>query len=173
MKIRSMFILFLMLLGGASILRAASTPRALGSKDSSQLATFAGGCFWCMEPPFEKLPGVVSVTSGYAGGKEKDPTYEQVSYGKTSHAEAVQIRFDPTQVTYAKLLDVYWHNIDPTTLNRSFVDAGKQYRSAIFYHDEMQKRLAEESKQPEEDGERPMSARLRRRQEEQLWRVHL
>jgi peptide-methionine (S)-S-oxide reductase len=110
-------------------------------------ATFAGGCFWCMEPPFEKLEGVYSVTSGYTGGKEADPTYEQVSYGKTGHAEAVQILYDPKKIDYARLLDVYWHNIDPTTRNRSFVDSGKQYRTAIYYHDENQQRLILESKQ--------------------------
>ena len=105
-------------------------------------ATFAGGCFWCMEPPFDKLPGVVSVTSGYTGGKVKNPTYEQVSAGGTGHAEAVQIIFEPAKISYEKLLEVFWHNIDPTVKDRQFCDAGHQYRSAIFYHSEDQRRLA-------------------------------
>lgn len=109
-------------------------------------ATFAGGCFWCMEHPFDKLPGVVSVTSGYTGGHEKAPSYEEVSSGRTGHAEAVRIVFDPSRVTYEKLLSVFWHNIDPTTRDRQFCDAGHQYRSAIFYHNEEQQRLALQSK---------------------------
>jgi len=109
-------------------------------------ATFAGGCFWCMEPPFEKLAGVVSVTSGYTGGQKLDPTYEEVSAGETGHAEAVQIIYDSTQVSYAQLLHVFWRNIDPLTANRQFCDSGSQYRSGVFYHHEEQKRLAEESK---------------------------
>ena len=111
-----------------------------------QKATFAGGCFWCMEHPFDELEGVVSVTSGYTGGHKKNPTYEEVSSGTTGHAESVQILYDPAKITYAKLLDVFWHNIDPTVQNRQFCDAGTQYRSAIFYHNEEQKRLADESK---------------------------
>jgi len=110
-------------------------------------ATFAGGCFWCMVHPFDSLPGVVSVTSGYAGGDVKNPTYEQVSAGGTGHREAVQIIYDPRRIGYAKLLDVFWHNIDPTDNAGQFCDKGAQYRSAIFYYDETQKRLAEESKQ--------------------------
>lgn len=110
-------------------------------------ATFAGGCFWCMEPPFDKLDGVVSTTSGYTGGQKKNPTYQEVSEGETGHAESVQVVYDPTKVSYAKLLDVFWHNIDPLTPNAQFCDHGTQYRSAIFYHNEEQKRLAEESKQ--------------------------
>ena len=109
-------------------------------------ATFAGGCFWCMEPPFDELPGVVSTTSGYTGGHKKDPTYEEVSAGGTGHAEAVEILFNPAKIGYARLLDVFWKNIDPLTPNRQFCDVGPQYRSAIFYHDAEQKRLAEASK---------------------------
>ncbi len=109
-------------------------------------ATFAGGCFWCMEPPFDELAGVVSTTSGYAGGRQDKPTYEQVSAGWTGHAEVVQVVYDPAKVSYAKLLEVFWRNIDPTTPDRQFCDRGNQYRSGIFYHDETQKRLAEESK---------------------------
>jgi peptide-methionine (S)-S-oxide reductase len=109
-------------------------------------ATFAGGCFWCMEPPFDKVDGVVSTTSGYTGGTKKNPTYEEVSSGGTGHAESVQVVYDPSKVGYAKLLEVYWHNVDPTVANRQFCDVGEQYRTAIFYHDAEQKRLAEESK---------------------------
>jgi methionine-S-sulfoxide reductase len=114
--------------------------------ENLRTATFAGGCFWCMEPPFDKLDGVVSTTSGYAGGTEENPTYKQVSAGKTGHAEAVQILFDPRKVSYERLLDVFWRQINPTTPDRQFVDVGSQYRTAIFYHDEIQRRLAEESK---------------------------
>ena len=110
------------------------------------VATFAGGCFWCMQPPFDALKGVISTTAGYTGGQTKNPTYEQVSAGGTGHAESVQIVYDPKVVSYAQLLDVFWHNIDPITANRQFCDEGNQYRSAIFYHDEEQKRLAEQSK---------------------------
>ena len=110
------------------------------------VATFAGGCFWCMEPPFEKLDGVTSVVSGYCGGKEQDPTYKEVSYGKTGHTETVQITFDPETITYEKLLEVYWRNIDPTDSGGQFVDRGSQYRPAIFYHDNKQKKAAEKSK---------------------------
>lgn len=109
-------------------------------------ATFAGGCFWCMEPPFDKLEGVVSVVSGYTGGQKKNPTYEEVSSGTTGHAEAVEVLYDPAKITYSRLLDVFWHNIDPTAQNKQFCDEGTQYRSAIFYHSEEQKRLAQESR---------------------------
>jgi peptide-methionine (S)-S-oxide reductase len=109
-------------------------------------ATFAGGCFWCMEPPFDKLDGVVSTTSGYIGGHMKNPTYESVSAGGTGHAEAVEISFDPGRISYAKLLEVFWRNIDPTVRNRQFCDVGSQYRSAIFYHDAEQRQLAEQSR---------------------------
>jgi peptide-methionine (S)-S-oxide reductase len=109
-------------------------------------ATFAGGCFWCMEPPFDKLPGVISTTSGYAGGQKINPTYEEVSAGVTGHAEVVQVLYDPSKVSYAKLLEVFWHNIDPFAKNRQFCDTGSQYRTAIFYHDENEKKLAIESK---------------------------
>jgi peptide-methionine (S)-S-oxide reductase len=109
-------------------------------------ATFAGGCFWCMEPPFDKLDGVVSTTSGYTGGSKKNPTYEEVSSGGTGHTESVQIVYDPSKVSYAKLLEVYWHNVDPTVANRQFCDVGEQYRTAIFYHGAEQKRLAEETR---------------------------
>jgi len=109
-------------------------------------ATFAGGCFWCMEPPYDKLDGVVSTISGYTGGHQKDPTYRQVSAGVTGHAEAVEITYDPRKISYEKLLDVFWHNVDPTDAGGQFCDRGNQYRTAIFYHDDEQKRLAEASK---------------------------
>lgn len=109
-------------------------------------ATFAGGCFWCMEHPFDEIPGVVSVASGYTGGHKINPTYEEVSAGGTGHAESVQVVYDPAKVTYEKLLNVFWHNIDPTTKDRQFCDSGHQYRSAIFYHNEEQHRLALQSK---------------------------
>ncbi len=120
------------------LLAAAPVPR--------EVATFAGGCFWCMEGPFDALPGVISVTVGYTGGRVKNPTYEQVSEGGTGHRESVQIVFDPTKISYAKLLDVFWRNIDPADNEGQFCDKGSQYRSALFYHDNVQKRLAEESK---------------------------
>lgn len=110
-------------------------------------ATFAGGCFWCMEAPFDKLPGVVSVTPGYTGGKVKNPTYQQVSAGGTGHAEAVQIVYDPSRLGYAKLLEVFWHNTDPTVIDRQFCDVGSQYRPAIFFHSEEQRLLALKSKE--------------------------
>jgi peptide-methionine (S)-S-oxide reductase len=109
-------------------------------------ATFAGGCFWCMEPPFDKLEGVVSTTSGYIGGTKANPTYEEVSGGGTGHTEAVQVVYDPSKVSYAKLLEVFWRNIDPLTPNAQFCDKGSQYRSGIFFHDAEQQKLAEESK---------------------------
>ena len=116
------------------------------SAAATEKATFAGGCFWCMEAPFDKLPGVVSVTAGYTGGREKNPTYEEVSAGGTGHAEAVQIVFDPSKTSYSRLLDIYWRNIDPTVSDRQFCDVGSQYRSAIFYHSEEQRRAAMQSK---------------------------
>ena len=114
----------------ASLLCLAS----VGAADAQELAkaTFAGGCFWCMEPPFDTLDGVVSTTSGYTGGQTANPTYEQVSAGKTGHTEAVEIVYDPRKVTYARLLDVFWRNIDPLTADAQFCDKGSQYRAGIF-----------------------------------------
>lgn len=111
-----------------------------------QNATFAGGCFWCMQPPFDRLEGVVSTAVGYTGGETENPSYEEVCSGETGHAEAIQVIFDATKINYRELLKVFWMNIDPTTRNRQFADAGTQYRTAIFYHDPEQKSLAEESK---------------------------
>jgi methionine-S-sulfoxide reductase len=115
--------------------------------NKTEKAVFAGGCFWCMQHPFDELKGVVSTTVGYTGGHNENPSYEEVCSGETGHTEAIEIQFDPTQITYAKLLDVLWRNIDPTTSNRQFADVGSQYRAAIFYHDEEQKQLAESSKE--------------------------
>jgi peptide-methionine (S)-S-oxide reductase len=109
------------------------------------VATFAGGCFWCMEPPYDKLPGVTATISGYMGGRTVSPTYQDVTSGTTGHAEVVQVVYDPKKVSYEKLLDVFWVNIDPTVKDRQFCDAGTQYRSAIFYHDEAQRKAAEAS----------------------------
>ncbi len=109
-------------------------------------ATFAGGCFWCMEPPFDKLPGVVSTTSGYTGGKKLNPTYREVSDGETGHTEVVQIVYDPAKISYDQLLNVFWHNVDPTVLNQQFCDHGSQYRTGIFVHDDEQKKQAEASR---------------------------
>ena len=117
-------------------------------------ATFAGGCFWCMEPPFDKLDGVISTTSGYTGGERRHPTYGDVSSGRTAHAEAVEVVYDPTKISYAQLLAVFWLNIDPLTRNRQFCDGGAQYRTAIFFHGDQQERLARESKQRIEDSGR-------------------
>jgi methionine-S-sulfoxide reductase len=117
-------------------------------------ATFAGGCFWCMQPAFDKLKGVISTTVGYTGGTKESPTYEEVSSGETGHAEAIEIIYNPTQITYSELLEIFWRNIDPTTPDGQFVDVGPQYRTAIFYHDEEQKRFAEASKEELEKSRR-------------------
>lgn len=127
------------------------------------VAVFAGGCFWCMEPPYDKLPGVISTISGYTGGHVANPTYEQVSAGGTGHAEAVKVTYDPRQVSYAKLLDVFWHNIDPVAVDRQFCDIGPQYRSAIFTTGEQQRRLAQASKrklQALDRFERPIATQI-------------
>jgi peptide-methionine (S)-S-oxide reductase len=131
-------------MGGLAVILIAIT--TVVSAPNIEKATFAGGCFWCMEHPFDELPGVVSVTSGYTGGQKKNPTYEEVSAGGTGHAESVQVAYDPAKVTYEKLLKVFWHNIDPTAKDRQFCDSGHQYRSAVFYHNEEQQRLALQSK---------------------------
>jgi peptide-methionine (S)-S-oxide reductase len=129
---------------GLSGQAAAATDTATPAYET---ATFAGGCFWCMEAPFDKLNGVISTTSGYTGGHKKDPTYKEVSHGGTGHAEAVQIVYDPKKVSYTRLLDVFWHNVDPTNAHGQFCDNGDQYRSEIFYHNEEQRRLAVASEQ--------------------------
>ena len=113
---------------------------------STETAIFAGGCFWCMEPVFDALPGVFSVIPGYIGGYTEDPSYQEVCAGESGHLEAVRIRFDPAQVSYRELLGIFWRNIDPTSRNRQFCDFGSQYQSAIFYQDDEQRRMAEQSK---------------------------
>ena len=115
-------------------------------KTQYQIATFAGGCFWCMEPPFDKLDGVISTTSGYTGGNKKNPTYKEVSRGGTGHAEVVQVIYDPRRISYDELLNEFWHNIDPTNANGQFCDWGSQYRSEIYYHNAEQEKLAKQSK---------------------------
>lgn len=123
-----------------------SKPTAATADGTTEVAIFAGGCFWCMEPPFDKLPGVISTTSGYTGGKLPNPTYEQVSDGATGHAESVKVVFDPAKVSYKQLLGVYWHNVDPFAIDQQFCDHGDQYRTAIFTTGPEQMKLAEESK---------------------------
>ncbi|MFO7460926.1 MAG: peptide-methionine (R)-S-oxide reductase MsrB [Desulfatiglandales bacterium] len=120
--------------------------RTMKDQKQLQMATLAGGCFWCVEADFEKVEGVVKVVSGYSGGNEESPTYEQVSSGRTGHVEAVQVHYDPSKLTYREILDVFWRHVDPTDPGGQFVDRGSQYRTMIFYHDDEQRRVAEESK---------------------------
>ena len=134
------------------------------SKSNYSKATFAGGCFWCMEHPFEKLEGVIDVVSGYTGGHKENPTYKEVSSGETVHLEAVQIIYDESKITYSELLDVFWRQIDPTDLGGQFVDRGNQYTTAIFYHSEEQKAFAEKSKENLEKSGRfkkPITTKIR------------
>ena len=121
-------------------------PAAGQAQSTLSTATFAGGCFWCVEEAFEKVPGVVSAVSGYADGKTKNPSYEMVSSGTTGHTEVVEVKFDPSKVSYEQLLDAFWLNHDPTTLERQFCDTGSQYRPGIYWHDETQRKQAEASK---------------------------
>ncbi len=136
----------LLLLALASPAPATTTRTTPEAPAGLAKATFAGGCFWCMQRPFDETPGVVSTTVGYTGGTKSDPTYEEVSSGTTGHAESIEVLYDPSKVSYQKLLDIFWHNVDPLTPNGQFCDHGTQYRTAIFFHDEAQKRLAEESR---------------------------
>ena len=137
----------LLLVAGLVYCTLAIAPReSTAAAAKLEKATFAGGCFWCMEAPFDQLEGVVSVTSGYTGGSLKNPTYQQVSAGRSGHAEAVQIVFDPARISYSRLLTIFWHNIDPTVKDRQFCDSGHQYRSGIFYHSEQQRRAALQSR---------------------------
>ena len=139
--------------GAALALEAATGGETLAAQSGKAKATVAGGCFWCVEEVFEKLDGVVSAVSGYTGGGTPNPTYDQVSQGRTGHAEAVEITYD-SSVTYEQLLQVFWRNVDPVAVDRQFCDVGRQYRSAIFYHDEAQRRAAEASKRAIEDSKR-------------------
>ena len=132
--------------GGATISAVVAKGTAPASATSAA-AVFAGGCFWCMQPPYDKLPGVISTAAGYTGGHTLNPSYEQVSAGGTGHAEAVRVVYDPRQVSYPKLLDVFWHNIDPLAKGRQFCDVGDQYRSAIFPLGAQQASQAQASKQ--------------------------
>lgn len=143
MKVRTLLLAAL----AAAMLIAGLAPAQDKKAPKLETAIFAGGCFWCMEPPYDELPGVVSTTSGYIGGHAKNPTYEQVSSGTTGHAEAVKVVYDPSKVSYQKLLEVFWRNIDPTTPNAQFCDHGSQYRSAIFYLNEAQREAALASRQ--------------------------
>ena len=138
----------LLTLGAVAVCAAAEPAETMNTTKTNKtaLATFGGGCFWCTEAVFQALPGVKSVTSGYAGGHVPYPTYQQVCSGNTGHAEVIQIEFDPQKTSYRKLLEVFWATHDPTTLNRQGPDTGTQYRSIIFYHDEAQKQVAENSK---------------------------
>lgn len=135
-------------LGMAAPVQAQTAKPAAPAKTAmtTAVATFGGGCFWCVEEAFDKVPGVISTTSGYMGGHLKNPTYNQVSSGGTGHNEVVQVVYDPAKVGYAQLLDAFWRNIDPTQANGQFCDHGSQYRSEIFYHDEEQRKAAEASK---------------------------
>jgi peptide-methionine (S)-S-oxide reductase len=133
---------------GFAVFLLTSSSIAVESAPTGQAVTaiFAGGCFWCVEADFDKVPGVIATESGYAGGKLQNPTYEQVSAGGTGHAEAVRVTYDPAKVTYEKLLDFFWHHIDPTVKDRQFCDTGNQYRTAIFYQDDVQRNAAQASK---------------------------
>jgi peptide-methionine (S)-S-oxide reductase len=139
------FLLFLLV---AVIMAGVSSKAAEAADTGAKLAkaTFAGGCFWCMQPAYDKVPGVVSTVVGYTGGDKQNPTYEEVSAGGTGHAESIEITYDPAKVSYRKLLDIFWHNVDPTTRDREFCDVGHQYRTAIFFHDAEQESEAKESK---------------------------
>lgn len=139
-------LIWILLMAGAVNLVA--TAQTTNSMDASktEIADLGGGCFWCMEAVFERLPGVISVTSGFAGGHTENPTYEQVCSETTGHAEVTQIVFDPAKISYAKLLDVFWQAHDPTTLNRQGADVGTSYRSIILYRDKKQELIAEKSK---------------------------
>lgn len=141
----------LILLLSVSLLSASAQT---AERSTSAKAIFAGGCFWCMEEAFEEVPGVLSVTSGYIGGRVPNPTYDQVSAGKTGHTEAIEVLYDPARVNYSTLLEVFWHNIDPLTPNAQFCDHGSQYRAGIFYHSAEQQKLADASKQALIDSQR-------------------
>jgi peptide-methionine (S)-S-oxide reductase len=138
----------------------ADAPAATTESGDVAVATFAGGCFWCMEPPYDGIDGVISTVAGYTGGHLDNPTYEQVSSGTTGHAEAVEITYDPARVSYGELLEIFWRNIDPTTPDRQFCDHGSQYRPGIFYHDDAQKREALASREQIEKN-KPFKAPIR------------
>jgi len=134
---------FSLAVAGPSAAQAQLKPAA---KASTAKATFAGGCFWCMEEVYDKVPGIIATVSGFMGGQVKNPTYEQVTTGRTGHAEVVQVKYDPAKVSYARLLEVFWRNVDPTQKDGQFCDHGPHYRTAVFFHDDEQRKLAEASK---------------------------
>jgi peptide-methionine (S)-S-oxide reductase len=144
-SLATLLTLFAVLLGPYAVAQTATTP-ATPPPATLSVATFAGGCFWCMEKPFDVIDGVSSVYSGYMGGTTVNPTYEQVSSGRTGHTEVVQIAFDPAKVSYDKLLDIFWRNVDPIDKGGQFCDRGSQYRPEIFFHNDEQKSQAEASK---------------------------
>jgi len=147
-RLKMLLPLAVLLFGSVAIwTHAGQTDAAIGGSVATETATFAGGCFWCMEPPYDKLDGVLSTTAGYIGGHKDDPTYREVSAGDTGHAEVVQVIYDPAKVSYETLLEVFWRNVDPTTPDRQFCDRGSQYRTGIFYHSEEQMRIADASKE--------------------------
>ncbi len=141
-KLIPLLALFWVLGGG----QGAAVQAQESTQPATAIATFAGGCFWCMEPPYDKLTGVLGTVSGYMGGHEANPTYESVSAGRSGHAEVVQVTYDPSLISYRALVDVFWRNIDPLAKDRQFCDGGSQYRSAIFYHDAEQERIARSAK---------------------------
>ena len=145
MKVYKLFLL--LVLGGGLLVGMNSPSISETAKGGQAIATFAGGCFWCMEGPFDELDGVLSTTSGYTGGQTVNPTYEEISAGGTGHTEAVQVVYDPQKISYQELLAVYWPNTDPTTPDAQFCDHGSQYRPEIFYHDDKQRQSAEASKE--------------------------
>ncbi len=151
MKLLNKFGIGLALIGAAVAINSVAetkmaTPPVAAKSESTARAIFAGGCFWCMEAPFDVLPGVISTTSGYISGQKKDPTYQEVSAGTTGHTEAVEIVYDPKKISFDKLLETFWVNIDPTTANKQFCDSGSQYRSGIYYVDAGQEKAARDSK---------------------------
>ena len=146
----SILTLAVFLIGGWNVLSA----NQAAAETTSGKTYFAGGCFWCMEEVFEKVDGVLSVTSGYMGGTVSNPTYEEVSAGRTGHAESVEVVYDPAKVSYQKLLDAFWRNVDPITPNAQFCDHGNQYRSAIFFQTDEEKRASDNSKQTIEQSKR-------------------
>lgn len=142
---RASFRLLLLIVGGCLIAAAVKAQQPSGS-DRLRKATFAGGCFWSMEPVFDNLPGVVSVRVGYTGGSARNPTYELVNLGVTGHVEAIEVSYDPQRIAFERLVDAYWHNTDPTDGGGQFCDRGAQYQPSIFYHDEEQRQVAEAAK---------------------------
>ena len=149
------------LLLAAGVAAFADDPIEANAQSTTEVAIFAGGCFWCMEHPFDELAGVISTTAGYTGGRASNPTYKAVSAGGTGHAESVQVTYDTSKVSYEKLLDVFWHNIDPLAVDRQFCDEGSQYRSAIFYSTPEQQALADTSKQKvQEEFDKPVATQI-------------